>query len=63
MTGDLLRIEEKKFSKIIQAHAFKDIKLNICKGLILFYYHLVKGFPILIIYNSDFKFWYFIISV
>lgn len=45
MTGDLLRIEEKKFSKIIQAHAFKDIKLNICKGPISSILPLGEGLP------------------
>lgn len=45
MTGDLLTIEKKKFSKIIQAHALKDIKLNICKGFILSILLLGEGLP------------------
>lgn len=46
----LLRVEEKKFSKIIQAYSFKDVDLVFAKSLFTLSYYLVNGFPILITY-------------
>lgn len=46
----LLRVEEKKFSKIIQAYSFKDVDLVFAKSLFNFSYYLVNGFPMLITY-------------
>lgn len=46
MIGDLLRVKEKKFSKIIQVHIFKDIDFrgyNIFKELILYILLLGEG--------------------